>query len=156
VAFFSCNPEEELPPETILEFVSVHQFRDSLNNIVGINIRINYQDGDGNIGFLGRDTTDNLFIHVFDRISLTDAIYEPLQDLNPTEPSDVVIRFSIPDLNPGRQQSVRGFMDIRIRDAQFEFMQLASEHGIVGFNIYMYDRDLVQSNTVEIRNISIR
>jgi hypothetical protein len=155
VGLFSCNPEEPLPPETILEYVEVQHFVDATSNLVDINVRVSYQNGKGNLGFLGRDTTDNLFIHVFDRISLTDTIYEPMQDGHPTEPKNVVISFAIPNLTPQGQKSVRGMLDIGF-GANFIWMQMFSRHGIVRFEIYMYDRDLVKSNTVVTPDIRIR
>jgi len=155
VGLFSCNPEEPLPPETILEYVEVQHFVDATGNLVDINVRVSYQNGKGNLGFLGRDTIDNLFIHVFDRVSLTDTIYEPMQNAHPTEPENVVISFAIPNLTPQGQKSVRGMLDISF-GANFIWMQMLSRHGIVRFEIYMYDRDLVKSNTVVTPDIRIR
>jgi len=152
--FFSCDPEEKLPPETILEFVEVQHFIDTAGNLVDINVRVSFQNGKGNLGFLGRDTTENLFIHVFDRVSLTDTIYEPMQTAH-TPPRDWIIPFRIPNLTPEGQKSVRGMLDIGFY-TNFVWLQQQTEHGIIRFEIYMYDRDLVKSNTIITPDIRIK
>ena len=154
--FFSCDPEEKLPPETILEFVEVWHIRDTAGSLVDINVRVRYQNGKGNLGFLGRDTVDNFFVHVFDRVSLTDTIYEPMQTIH-TPPRNLVISFPIPNLTPQGQKSVWGMFDIGFF-SNFGFMQGegVSRHGIVRFEIYMYDRDLVKSNTIITPDIRIK
>ena len=152
---FSCDPNEELPPETILEYVGVLHYVDTAGALVDINVHISYQNGKGNLGFLGRDTTKNLFIHVFDKVSLTDTVYVPMQDAHPTEPEDVIISFAIPNLTPQGQKSVRGMLEIGF-NANFGWMQILSRHGVVRFEIYMYDRDLVKSNIVTTPDIRIR
>ena len=156
VVLFSCDPNEKLPPETKLEWEGVQFFVDTARNLVDINLQIRFQDGDGNIGYIGSDTTFNLFIHVFDRTSLTDTIYEAmLQPGIPVDPDDWVIRFAIPNLNTEGQPSVKGMLNISF-GANFPFLRSGSRHGVVRFKIYMFDRDAVQSNVIITPDITIR
>jgi hypothetical protein len=149
--FFSCDPNEKLPPETILEFVGFQRFADS-TGLARLDIQINFQSGTGNIGLDSTETgkppyvapfDKNLFVHVFDKVSLTDTIFVPLQtETFPSE--DFIITYTIPILegNPG----VRGTFDVHIfKPVPLENMQRESKHGIVRFEIYMLDRDLVRS-----------
>ncbi|MCL2412711.1 MAG: hypothetical protein FWC98_01055 [Bacteroidales bacterium] len=153
LGFFSCIPEESFPPETILEFQRVQFWVDAVNrdSLVGISLLIRFQDGNGNIGNIAPDTTHNLFVHVFDRISLTDTIYVPMQTIHPTSPENWVKSFAVPNLGSG---SVSGTFDVGFFD-DFPLLQRA-ELGIVRFEIYMFDRDSVQSNRVITPDIHIR
>jgi len=158
VGLFSCDPNEKLPPETILEYMGVLHLVDNITGeLVDIVVEVSFQNGKGNLGFLGRDTTDNLFIHVFDRVSLTDTVYAPMQDLDPTAPEDVVISFAIPNLKLKGQKSTKGVLKIGFYSS-FNFMQHehSSKYGIVRFEIYMLDQDSVPSNTVTTPDIHIR
>ena len=164
VGLFSCDPSEELPDELILEYVGVQNVLDSVGDLADIVVRVNFQSGKGNIGLFPRDTVppfvgkylNNLFVHVFDRVSLTDTIYEPLQDGRlPPEAEDVIRRFRIPVANMGGQKSVKGTFDISFLSG-FKGYQMLSQHGIIRLEIYMYDRDFVSSNIVVTPDIQIR
>jgi hypothetical protein len=66
---------------------------------------------------------------------------------------DVVYRFVIPVLSTG-SSSVRGQLNLRVNVNPG--MRSNSKQGIVRFEMYMYDRDLIQSNIVVTPDISIR
>ncbi|MCL2414442.1 MAG: hypothetical protein FWC94_04230 [Bacteroidales bacterium] len=156
VGFFSCVPDETFPPETVLEFNRVQFWVHESNrdSVVGMSILINFQDGDGNIGFLGRDTTYNLFVHVFDSIfpPQGDATFVPMQisHNNGIDWENWVRSFAVPDLGSG---SVRGTFDVGFF-GDFNILQ-RSDLGVVRFEIYMYDRDSVRSNIVTTPGIRI-
>ena len=146
--FFSCNPNEDLSPETILEFKGYRFFGDS-TSLTGLEIEILFQNGKGNLGlrpeevgppFVGK-YRNNFFVHVFDKESLFDTVFVPLQTLE-TIPQDVVFPYRIPILSDRPGHSVRGTLKIDIKGANFLFMQMASKHKRVRFEVYMVDRDL--------------
>lgn len=150
LGFFSCVPDETFPPETVLEFFDVQFFGDETGTLVGIRVLINFQDGDGNLGNIGTDTTHNLFVHVFEKIS--DNSYRPMQTIYPpTDPENWVKSFNVRNLGSG---SVSGTFIIDFF-GDFELLQRAPLD-IVRFKIYMYDRDSVRSNEVITPDIHVR
>jgi len=151
LGFFSCIPEESFLPGTVLEFNGVQFWVNEANpdSVVGMSVFINYQDGDGTMGFLGTDTTHNLFAHVFERTS--DTSYRPMQTIHPTDPENWIKSFAVRSFSSG---PVRGMFRIDFI-GDFQLLQRAPL-GIVRFKIYMYDRDLVRSNEVITPDIRIR
>lgn len=150
VGFFSCDPNEKLPPETFLEYVGTQQIGDS-SGITGIVIQVNFQDGDKNIGAL--DSSNNVFVAPFDKLETGD--YQAFQTTD-VEPKDVIFEFSMPDPDEPNSPSIKGLLDINIQGANFDFMKLFSKQGIVRFEIWMIDRDSVPSNIIVTPDISIR
>jgi hypothetical protein len=143
VGFFSCDPNEKLPPEIILEWVGYQLFADS-TGLVGVNLQVSFQNGDGKIGHRG----DSLFVEVFDKVSLTDTIFVPMQTLQVPESEDWVISFVIPSsVNPNPGSSVKGMFDILFDSdpGNFDVLRQQSKHGFVRFEIYLLDQDLVRS-----------
>jgi hypothetical protein len=149
LGFFSCDPNEKLPPETILEFVGIQQFGDE-TGITDIQIQVHFQSGTGNIGLADGDTLPffpqyappfdkNLFVQVFDKIS--DTIFVPMQNFLE---EDYVLSWRIKtDVANGKQ--VKGMLNIDVPVEPMNFPEV-SKHGIVRFEIYMLDRDLVPSS----------
>jgi len=88
-----------------------------------------------------------------------DTAYEPLQTRNSAtgELENVVYSYIIPDLSADlyRKASIKGMLDIQISGG-FAFIPLLSKQGTIRFEIYMYDRDLIQSNIITTPDISIR
>ncbi|MDR1950925.1 MAG: hypothetical protein LBP96_01700 [Bacteroidales bacterium] len=165
---FSCDPNEELPPELILEYLGCQHFGDS-TGVTALKLQVRFKKGDGNLGIDPHETgkgkfvgkyENNLFVQVFDRVSLTDTIYEPMTNPNSEtgEDEDIVFKFTVPVVSESRTASVKGTIDFIVEGFDFtNGVKRDSKHGIVRFQIYMYDRDLNQSNTVTtIPDIRIR
>ena len=162
---FSCDPNEKLPLELVLKYEGCQIFGNS-TGIDSLRLQIRYEKGDGNLGidakeegtppFVGK-YQNNLFIYVFDRVSLTDTIYEPLHDGGPGETKPVTYHSRIPVLSDSRTASVKGMIYRTISGIDIEGIQKSSKYGIVRFEIYMYDRDLNRSNIIKtIPDIHVR
>ncbi|MDR0436878.1 MAG: hypothetical protein LBH22_01100 [Bacteroidales bacterium] len=158
VVLFSCDPNEKLPPETFLEFVNYRIINDT-----AMNLKVRFQKGNGNLGLDDRDTNppfvgkyrNNLFIHVLDK--QPDGTYAPMRIPINNELWDTIIYSNrFPFLNTDPNSSVRGMIDIPIPGGDFEPMQKHSELGWVKFEVYLYDRDLIRSNTVISPEIQIK
>ena len=149
VGLFSCLPEENFPPETVLEFQGVRfvTIVDGNLEFPGMIVDIGFQDGDGNLGNLPSDTVPNLFVHVFD---VRQDTVVPMLTIDEVDPEYWVKTFVVPDLGRG---SVSGTFNIGFF-SDFEWLQRAVE-GVVRFKIYIYDRDLTGSNEVITPNINI-
>ena len=166
VGFFSCDPNEELPPELILEYIGVQRFGVG-TQLDSISLQIRFQKGDGNVGLFPYDTIypfvgkyrNNFFIYTFDKVSLTDTIYEHFRIQN-TQNIDLwdtlYYRSRIPILNNSRTESVKGRIEYGIGGNYVRDMREYSKHGVVRFEIYMYDRDLVRSNKIITPDIFVR
>jgi hypothetical protein len=153
VVFFSCDPNEELPPETVLEYIGCQMFGDS-TGISELNLQIHFQDGDGNIG-VANPENHNLFIKVLDKQSETDTIYTLMQIGN-LEPKDLILTYPVGILGE-QNSSIKGTIDIPIqKDMGLSDMQEISKLGIIRFEIFMHDQNLVPSNTITTPDIYIR
>ena len=154
VGLFSCFPEENFPPETILEFHSARLVTivDGNLEFPGMILHIGFQDGDGNLGNIGTDTTPNLFVHVFDVLSDT-VVPIQISHNDGVDWENWVRSFSVPDLGRG---SVSGVFNIGFYTVDFPILYQSSQNGIVQFKVYIYDREQVRSNEVITPNISIR
>ena len=158
VVFFSCNPDEEFPPETILEWVGVTFFGDT-TRLDSISLRIAYQDGDGNIGisrsesgrppFVGK-FAHNFIVHPYNKINDTtyeiiklqslDSLKQPIHGVFDT----IEFRHIIPPLPQTRTGAVRGTFDFMVPPGDFGLIRLDALQnlGIIRFKIYVYDRSL--------------
>jgi hypothetical protein len=164
VILFSCDPNDKLPKELILEYAGCQYFGND-KQVDSISLQVRFQKGDGNLGLDGRDTiwpyvgkyNNNLFVYVFDKVSLTDTIYELIQFRSgqTSEMKDLIYTFRVPTFD-SRTAPVKGVFGIGFGGVDFSEMQKDSRHGIVRFEIYMYDRDLVQSNIVTTPDIHIQ
>ena len=154
IGFFSCDPNEKLPPGTTLDWIGngVQYLCDSAGlELEGIILQVSFQSGEGNIG--SNDTAvRNLFVHVFDRIITgTDTIYDTMKKADPPmNPDNVVIDFRVPmDIHLGKQGPVKGTFDIGIyRFPDLRYMQQQTKQGWVRFEIYMLTQDLKSSDTI--------
>ena len=165
MGFFSCDPEEPIPFETILEYDSC-QYYYSGDRVNAMILRIAFQDGDGNIGLNSYEVGNgmytgkyryNLYAHVFDKIS--DTVYTPI--IVPTDTGsfeDLVYAYTIPIMSTAIGAQIKGTFDIEIDSASVQNLQSSrgSKNGILQFQIYMYDRNLNKSNTVVTPDLSIR
>jgi hypothetical protein len=163
VMFFSCDPNEKLPPETILDFASIQYFGNE-TQLDSLRLHVNFQDGDGNIGLAKHDTfppfvgkyRDNLFVYVYDKVS--DTIYELMRKQNDKDIEiwdSIIFSFKVPVLRESTG-SVKGMLSFSVVKNNISLMQNLSKKGMVRFEIYMYDRDLVKSNTVVTPDIRIQ
>jgi hypothetical protein len=146
-----CIKEEQYPVEPVIEYKSFMtdtavDGKDSL----GI-ITISYTDGDGNIGLNAWDTVEprkyNYYLKFMQQIN--DQMVE-------VKPADTSLNFNarIPILTPaGRNKNIKGDIKMTI-DLYFASELLQSD--IIGFKIYIQDRDLNKSNTVTTPNFKIR
>jgi len=150
VGLFSCLPEENFPPETVLEFQGVQfsAFVESNIPFIEMLVNVGFQDGDGNLGNIRPDTAHNLFMHVFDVLPDT-VVY--MQTIIGADTLDWIRSFNVPDLGPG---PVSGTLNIRFL-SDFPLLQERSQDGIVQFKVYIYDRAQVRSNELITPNINI-
>ncbi len=154
VIFFSCDPNEKLPAETILEYHDHQIYRNEAGKILGLNLQIHFQDGDGNIGLSDYETTYNLYANLFDK--QLDGTFAPMQIQDTMGVwHDIVFAYSVPVLSTDKS-SVKGMFDISISEFEVEFMSIYSKRGVILFKIFMYDHDLIPSDTIETPEISIR
>ncbi|MDR2906920.1 MAG: hypothetical protein LBU91_02885 [Bacteroidales bacterium] len=162
VGFFSCDPNEELPPETVLKYVGYQPVgNDSV--ITGLSLQIHVEKGNGNIGmetweketppFVG-EYADNLYVNVFDKQE--DGTYDTLKRRVNNIMENVYYPYCIPPLGTDPKSSVRATLNIGIYTPNFDFLQADSKLDSVYFEIYMYDRDLNQSNIIRTDTIQIK
>ncbi|MCL2682945.1 MAG: hypothetical protein FWE63_05620 [Bacteroidales bacterium] len=150
MVLFSCDPNEKLPPETILTFVNYRIINDT-----AMNLQVRFQKGNGNLGLKDNEDGNNLFVSVFDK--QPNGVFEPMYFVNNNRDTIYIIYSSrFPFLNTDPNSSVRGMIDIPIPKGDFEEMQKFSELGWVKFEVYLYDRDLIRSNSAVSPEIQIK
>jgi hypothetical protein len=118
-------------------------------------LRIRFEKGTGNLGSLPGDTSNNLYVHVLDK--QLDGTYAPMfREFPAGDTTYIISSNTIPVLSTNPKSPIRGTLDIRITKFEVDNMQDLTKQGIVRFEIYMFDRDLVQSNIVTTPEIRIR
>ncbi|MCL2027234.1 MAG: hypothetical protein FWG79_01985 [Bacteroidales bacterium] len=156
MGLFSCDPNERLDPELILEFDSVQNLNDT-----ALFLQVKFQKGDGNFGLDSWDTASaanaNLFVYTFDKQE--NGSYEVMrrQRSDDIEIWDTIFEsYHVRISSADRKPPLKGTFGIFIPRIAFETAQGRSDLGIIRYEIYAYDRDLIQSNTVFSPDISVR
>ena len=155
--FSTCSKFEEFPIEPVIEY---NNFLLEFNESTGITERgvlmISYTDGDGDLGLGANDTfppfnygSEYYYNMIIDYYELQNGKWEliPLIFPDPETGENDTLTFSvrIPNLTPlTGNQSIKGI----IQDTVFIYNPL-SEFDTIKFSVYIIDRALHKSNTVE-------
>jgi hypothetical protein len=155
--FSTCSKFEDFPIQPIIEY---NNFLLEFNETTGITERgvlmISYQDGDGDIGLRPKDTFppfhyggDYYYNMIIDYYEKQNGKWEliPLIFPNSETGENDTLTFSvrIPNLTPlTGNQAIKGV----IQDTVFIYNPL-SEYDTIKFSVYIIDRALHKSNTVE-------
>lgn len=143
----ACNPETDYPAIPYIDYrsCSVSPEEDVLH------ISFYFQDGDGNIGFLGTGDTfapyvgeyrHNLHLMVLDQDS--SGVFFPFMI---TSQDTAFYNYRINYIEPeSRNHSLKGTMEIAFSD--LPVIKQKSKYGIIRFQLYLYDRDLQKSNII--------
>lgn len=142
--FSSCDPGRQYPDEPKIEFEdyfikdTINGFEDTVQILI---LRFSFTDGDGDIGLDDLDTIppkvnckdstcNNLYIN---RIGIKNGVSHELP-----------INYRIPVITPtGQNKTLKGEIDVRLE----EF--LLSPYDTVICEIYIFDRELHQSNVIK-------
>lgn len=135
---YSCKKPDKHPPEPIIEYDS-HSAVSSDTLL----LRIGFEDGDGDIGFLDTDTTKNLFL-----------TYMEVNNGSATE-IELPIPFSykVPNIMPsGKNKYVKGIMTIIIHPFYYN---PSSNFDAIRYKVLIKDRAGNISNEVETPDIEV-
>lgn len=139
-----CIKEEQYPLEPIIEYGGFATVRDiSGKDSLGA-ITVSYTDGDGNIGLFAWDTVEPLKYNFY--CKFMQYIDGQLVEFRPTDTS-ITFNARIPLLTPvGRNKNIKGDITMTI---ELYFARKLLQSDTIGFEIFIKDRDLNESNVVE-------
>jgi len=155
-----CKKYDEYPPEPTIEFLDFTVLRDAQGIDQRGVLRFGFSDGDGNIGLYDSDTLPpfdyNLFIRYFE---MQNGEFKEVFLITPIYINDTTIVYDtsnfngrIPILTPaGKNKAISG----EIEDTLFVNNPLSTFDTIM-FEVYIKDRDLHQSNTIQTPAILIK
>ena len=138
----SCLKQPDFPPEPNISLNAFHTYPDSARLI------INFTDGDGNFGLEDADTTgffcpdcdyhNNLFCEYYE---LQNGIWVHI----PLDPEfQIPFWYRVPWLKPtGQHKAQEGTIGL-----EMPFYYLASEFDTARFEVFIFDRDLKESNHI--------
>jgi hypothetical protein len=160
VSFSSCKKYEDYPPEPSIEFIDFTLLRDEQGIDQRGVLRFSFADGDGNIGLLSVDTLPpydyNLFVTYYEK---QNGVFKEIFLVTPTYINDTTIVYDtatfngrIPILTPaGKNKAISG----EIEDTLFVNNPLSNFDTIM-FEVYIKDRKLNKSNTIQTPPIVIK
>ena len=160
IAFYACKKYDEYPPEPKIEFMDFVILRDAQGIDQRGVLRFSFTDGDGNIGLYDSDSVPpydyNLFIRYFEQKNGT---FEEVFLITPSYIDDSTLVYDtatfngrIPILTPaGKNKSISG----EIEDTLFVNNPL-SPFDTIMFEVYIKDRDLNESNSIQTPPIVIK
>lgn len=160
VAFYACKKYDEYPPEPEIEFMDFVLLRDAQGIDQRGVLRFSFTDGDGDIGLYDYDSIPpydyNLFIRYFEQKNGT---FEEVFLITPSYVNDSTIVYDtatfngrLPILTPaGKNKSISG----EIEDTLFVNNPL-SPFDTIMFEVYIKDRELNKSNTIQTPPIIIK
>jgi len=142
--FTGCIKEEQYPVEPKIEFESFATARDiSGKDSLGA-ITISYTDGDGNIGLYSWDTVEPRKYNFY--LKFMELVNNQLVEVKPVD-STLTFNARIPILTPaGRNKNIKGDITMYL---ELYFARQILKSDTIGFEIYIKDRDLNESNVVE-------
>ena len=156
----SCKRYEDYPPEPSIEFLDMTLLRDEQGIDQRGVLRFSFSDGDGNIGLYDEDTLPpydyNLFVRYFEKQNGT---FREIFLITENYINDTTIGYDtasfngrIPILTPaGKNKAISG----EIEDTLFVNNPLSAFDTIM-FEVYIQDRDLNKSNTIQTPPIVIK
>lgn len=164
--FVSCKRFEEFPIQPIITYNNFLLENDLETGVTyrGV-IILDYTDGDGNIGLASWDTMPpfnygseyyyNMIITYFE---MNNGEWEEVDlvywNVGKQEYDTLTFNARIPVLiPPNREQAIKGF----IQDTLFLYNPLSDDlYDTIKFSVYIVDRDLNESNTVETPAIIVK
>lgn len=143
-ALASCIKEIQYPVEPIIKYEQF-QVAKSVDNYDSLGrITISYTDGDGDIGLFKYDTVEPLKYNFY--LKFLYMKNGELVELVPVDPS-LGFNARIPILTPsGRNKNIKGEISL---DLPLYYAWPVLESDTIGFEIYIKDRALHSSNTVQ-------
>ncbi len=156
----SCKKYENYPPEPSIKFMDITLLRDQQGIDQRGVLRFSFADGDGNIGLYNNDTLPpydyNLFVKYFEK---QNGVFKEIFLITPNYINDTTIVYDtasfngrIPILTPaGKNKAISG----EIEDTLFVNNPLSSFDTIM-FEVYIQDRDLNKSNTIQTPPIVVK
>ncbi len=139
-----CIKEVQYPLKPEIEFGGFSTMRDvSGKDSVGL-ITISYTDGDGNIGLYAGDTVEPYKYNYY--LKFMQMINHQLIEF---KPPDTTITFNarIPILTPaGKNKNIKGDITMNL---ELYFAREALQSDTIAFEIYIKDRNLLESNVIE-------
>lgn len=146
----ACMEREEYPPEPIIQFKAFYKLVDGsgIDNR-GI-LEFTYTDGDGDIGLYDYDTIPpydyNLFVKYYEQQNgVFKEVFLTYEDPFTGDIDTVNLNARIPILTPtGKNKAIKG----TIQDTLF-INNYESHYDTVKFEVYIKDRALNESNTIE-------
>ncbi len=156
----SCKRYEDYPPEPSIEYLDMTLLRDEQGIDQRGVLRFSFSDGDGNIGLYDSDTLPpydyNLFVRYFEKQNGT---FREIFLITENYINDSTIEYDtasfngrIPILTPaGKNKAISG----EIEDTLFVNNPLSAFDTIM-FEVYIQDRDLNKSNTIQTPPIVIK
>lgn len=159
-SFAGCKKYDEYPPEPAIEYLDFVLLRDAQDIDQRGVLRFSFADGDGNIGLFSFDTLPpydyNLFVKYFER---QNGVFKEIFLVTPNYINDTTIVYDtatfngrIPILTPaGKNKAING----EIEDTLFVNNPL-STYDTIMFEVYIQDRDLNKSNTIQTPPIVVK
>lgn len=156
----SCKRYEDYPPEPSIEYLDMTLLRDEQGIDQRGVLKFSFSDGDGNIGLYDSDTLPpydyNLFVKYFEKQNGT---FREIFLITENYINDTTIEYDtasfngrIPILTPaGKNKAISG----EIEDTLFVNNPLSAFDTIM-FEVYIQDRDLNKSNTIQTPPIVIK
>lgn len=157
---WSCKKYEDYPDEPRIEFLDFVLLRDDQGIDQRGMLTFGFTDGDGNLGLFNSDTLPpfdyNLFIRYFEKQNGT---FREVFLVTPVYLNDTTVIYDtatfngrIPNLTPaGKNKAISG----EIRDTLFVNNPL-SRFDTIMFEVYIKDRDLNASNTIQTPPIVVK
>ncbi|NTW25277.1 MAG: hypothetical protein HGA37_11285 [Lentimicrobium sp.] len=159
-SFTGCKKYDEYPPEPSIGYLDFVLLRDAQGIDQRGVLRFSFEDGDGNIGLYSFDTLPpfdyNLFVKYFER---QNGVFKEIFLVTPIYIDDTTIVYDtatfngrIPILTPaGKNKAING----EIEDTLFVNNPL-STYDTIMFEVYIQDRDLNKSNTIQTPPIVVK
>ncbi len=150
-----CRKEEKYPAEPVITFsgVTVYKTIDTLlgNEIVQMNIRILFTDGDGDIGLTDADTVPPFDPGSPYYYNLVTTCYEKKNGSYSEVPEPASFRnYRIPVLPvPANKHGIKG--EIQVKKDLYSVTS-----NPIKYDIYIYDRSLHKSNVISTTDITVQ
>jgi hypothetical protein len=151
--FFSCKREENFSNIPVITFKSLEKIDDNTGIDNKAWLKIEFTDGDGDIGLDDKDTfppfdsksiyKDNLFIKFFEkRKGVRTEVILPLS-------MNVRIK---PNITPtGQNKSLKGIIETAVY-----LNNVTSSYDTVSYDVYLVDRELHKSNVISTPDIVVK
>lgn len=142
--FTSCIKDEEYPVIPYIEYVGFATAKDITGKDSLGAVSISYTDGDGNIGLFSWDTVEPKKYNYY--LKFMQLVNNELVEVKPVD-SNITFNGRIPILTPaGRNKNIKGEITMYL---ELYFARQILKSDTIGFEIYIKDRDLNNSNVIQ-------